>query len=66
LLIAPPVDGSWAKQTVTFADPMFKPPSWVTPVPTFDPANILAVQFQVDGGTAAAAYGFAVDDIAFF
>jgi hypothetical protein len=60
---------SWAQITITFADATkFKQAGWGT-VATFDPGNILALQFQIDGTTTqtgAVAYGFAVDDIAFF
>jgi len=65
MLIAPPPSGAWTKQTVMFNDPTFKPPTWVMTPPAFDPASILAVQFQVDGASTATAYDFAVDDLAF-
>jgi hypothetical protein len=67
-LIAPAPDGSWTQVTITFADSTkFKQAGWGTPA-TFDPGNILAVQFQIDGTTtqtAPATYDFAVDDLAF-
>jgi len=59
----------WTQVTVTFADSTrFKQAGWGT-VATFDPANILGVQFQVDGlttQTAPVAYDFSVDDLTFF
>jgi hypothetical protein len=68
--VAPPPDTTtWAQITITFTDATkFKQAGWGTPA-TFDASSILALQFQIDGTTtqtAAVAYGFAVDDIAFF
>ena len=65
-----PIPDAWTQVTVTFADKTtFTQSGWGVVVPTFDPANILNVQFQVDGtttATAAAPYNFAIDDVAFF
>jgi hypothetical protein len=68
-LVAPPPDGtSWGQITLMFTgDATFKQAGWGT-VAAFDAANILAVQFQIDGTTTqtgAVAYNYAVDDVAF-
>ena len=60
-----PDNATWSQVTVLFTD--LKQAGWGT-VATFSPASLIGVQFQVDGlmaATAAAAYAFAIDDIAF-
>ena len=65
--VAPPPDGTtWGQVNVMFAD--LKQAGWGTVVPAFDAANILAVQFQLDGlttQTGPVAYAFAIDNVAF-
>jgi hypothetical protein len=60
---APALTAVWAQYTLDFANPtVFAQGKWGIPT-TFDKANILAVQFQVD---PMMAFDFSIDDVAFY
>jgi hypothetical protein len=57
-----PSDGSWKAVTVRFSDLAFKQEGWGHPF-TWNPSDVLGIQFQSVRGAPAGLYDFWIDDI---